>query len=392
MAQVNPFFIKKEKKYLFFEIAKRVAKYPSKEIINLGIGDVSEPLCPAIVDSLREAALDLSLKDSFKGYGPGTGYDFLKEAILTDGYDQFGISREEIFISDGICPDLSDLEEMFSQDSIVGVQDPAYPLYLDISEWAGRKVSLLPCEEENEFFPTPPDHKLDLVYLCSPHNPTGVAYTKEQLTNWVEYAKKHHAIILFDGAYEAFITSPDIPKSIYQIPGAKEVAIEFKSFSKSSGFTGIRCSYSIIPKELLVYHEGKGYPLRDLWEVRQETKTNGVSYLSQKGALAALSSEGKRQTQIQVSGYLTSLQMIKKTLLEKNQKVWGGDDAPYLWWKIPTEQNSWSFFDTLLENHQLIALPGVGFGSKGEGYMRLSGFISPIAAQKACETLNQLKL
>ncbi len=393
MAQVNPFFIKKEKKYLFFEIAKRVAKYPPNEIINLGIGDVAKPICPAIVDSLHHAASELGHEKTFKGYGPGTGYSFLKEAILNDGYKSLGFSKEEIFISDGICPDLSDLEEMFSPECSVGIQDPAYPLYLDISEWAGRKIHFLRCEEKTGFFPLPPtDFALDLIYLCSPHNPTGVAYTREQLSSWVDYAKTHHSVILFDAAYEAFIRSPNVPTSIYEIPGAKEVAIELKSFSKSAGLSGVRCAYSVIPKELILYHQKQAYPLYQLWEVRQETKTNGVSYLSQKAALAALTPEGKKQTKAQVDDYLESLHKVKKTLEERNQQVWGGKDSPYLWWKIPTSIKTWDFFDMLLDRYRLVTVPGSGFGSTGEGYVRLSGFISRETADKACETLNQLDM
>ncbi len=330
-------------------------------------------------------------QSSFKGYGPGTGYRFLKEAILTEGYRSFGLSQDEIFISDGICPDLANLEEIFSSECLVGLQDPAYPLYLDISEWSGRKVYSLSCEEKNNFFPSPPEEiALDLIYLCSPHNPTGVAYTRDQLAIWIDYARKHKSIILFDAAYEAFITSSDVPRSIYEIPGAKEVAIELKSFSKSAGFTGIRCAYSVIPKELVLYHEEKEYPLHQLWELRQETKTNGISYLSQKAAAAALSPSGKEQTQAQIQDYLAALKKIKNTLESQDQQVWGGIDSPYLWWKIPSNMDAWTFFDYLLENHQLITLPGVGFGSKGEGYVRLSGFISAETADKACETLNKL--
>ncbi|MBI5273887.1 MAG: LL-diaminopimelate aminotransferase [Chlamydiales bacterium] len=390
MAQVNPFFIKKDKTYLFSEISKKVATKDRATLINLGIGDIAKPLSPAIIGAIYEAGLEMSKEDSFKGYGPASGYSFLKQEILKADYPNMHFSGEEVFIADGICPDLSNFQEIFSQDSIVGIQDPTYPLYIDMHEMAGRNIVLLPCTEENQFSPRIPETKLDIIYLCSPNNPTGVAMTYSQLTEWVNYAIKNNSIIFFDAAYAAFISDPDVPKTIYEIEGAKSVAIELKSFSKSAGFTGIRCSYSIVPKELFLFHENATISVNSLWHHRQDTKTNGVSYLSQKAAASIFSVEGKSQTEQQVMEYKDMASLLKKTLIDKGFTIYGGINSPYLWWKIPANFSAWEFFDYMLDHHQIIVVPGSGFGTCGESFVRLSSFISKETLALAIEKFKPL--
>ena len=367
-------------RYLFPLIEEKVKKLKEStsctDLINLGIGDIALPLAPTIVEGIKEGA-DLMASRPY-GYGNSQGHLVLRERIVEVEYANYGISSSEIYISDGINADICALQELFSKDLKVGICDPTYPVYKDLNLLAGRvDITFIPCVEENHFQPIPPDFALDLVYLCSPSNPTGTAMNKDLLTRWVNWALEHKAILFFDAAYAAFISSPDIPKSIYEIEGSKQTAIELRSFSKSAGFTALRLGYTIIPKELTV----SSLPLGPLWLRRQDIKTNGVSFISQMAGLAALSPNGQKETQKQIDTYKNCCGEIKKILYKKGAICYGGIDSPYLWWKIHPH-SSWEFFDFLLHTFHIISIPGVGFGPQGEGFIRLSGF----------QTENRLKL
>ena len=391
MAFVNENHLKLPGNYLFAEIAKRVVAYksenPTADIIRLGIGDVTRPLPQACIEAMHKAVDDMSRAETFKGYPEYEGYDFLINKIIENDYKARGINigTDEVFVSDGAKSDTANIQELFGLDSRIAVTDPVYPVYVDSNVMAGRtgtyndgkwsNVTYLPCTAENGFVPELPKEKVDLIYLCLPNNPTGTTLTKDQLKVWVEYASKNNAIILFDSAYEAFITQAEVPHSIYEVEGAKEVAIEFRSFSKTAGFTGTRCAYIVIPKELKAYKaDGTEVGLNRLWYRRQATKFNGVSYIVQRGAEAVYSPEGQKQVKETIAYYLENAGIIKKGLENIGITVFGGVNAPYIWLKTPNNMDSWAFFDKLLSEANLVGTPGVGFGPSGQGYFRLTAF------------------
>ncbi|MFR4251409.1 MAG: LL-diaminopimelate aminotransferase [Christensenellales bacterium] len=362
--------------YLFSTIAKKVDAYtkanPEQKVIRMGIGDVTLPLCPAVVQAMQKAVEEMGNKQTFHGYGPEQGYDFVKEPIR-QRYAKRGVSLalEEIFISDGAKSDLGNILDLFAVNNTVCVPDPVYPVYVDTNVMAGRRIVYADATEENGFAPLPAENlQADLVYLCSPNNPTGAVYTKEELAKWVDYALSHDAVLLFDAAYEAFVEDPALPRSIYEIEGAKHCAIEFCSFSKTAGFTGTRCGYTVVPKEL----ERENMNLNRMWLRRQTTKFNGVPYIVQRGAAAVFTEEGEKQTKQAIDYYKENAKQMAKTL--KKLGIWfiGGENSPYLWMKCPNEMDSWTFFDALLENAQVVGTPGAGFGKNGEGYFRLTAF------------------
>lgn len=393
MVKLNHHYQKLSSDYLFPEVEKRVAAHKSKNpqasLIHLGIGDVTRPLSPSIVYALSNAAQEMGEKTTFKGYGPSAGYLFLRQAIADFDYKGLGISPDEIFVSDGAKCDIANLQEIFSIDNRVALPDPTYPVYLDTNVMAGRTrlplktgrfggITYLACTEENGFMPRPPGTHVDLIYLCSPNNPTGVAMDRTLLKEWVDYAKAHEAVILFDGAYEAYITS-DAPRSIYEIEGAKEVAVEIRSYSKSAGFTGLRCSYTVIPHQLKIRDVGKTHSLHALWKRRCDTKTNGVSYPVQKAAAAIYSPKGQQEVREIIQTYSERARFLRTGLQHLGYTVYGGIDAPYIWCKTPNKMNSWEFFDLLLEKAHLVTIPGQGFGSMGTGFIRLSAFAETTA-------------
>lgn len=371
------------KRYLFSEIEARVAKrdksrYP--DLINLGVGDISLPLVGAAKQALIQAAEEMAEKPI--GYGPTDGYPFLKKAILESEYPFYNFQEDEIAITDGIGSSITTFASLFPEDYTIGIIDPAYPAYYDATRLDNRKkITFLPCLEENSFLPLPPQEKIDIVYLCSPHNPTGGTFSRAQLQAWIDWARKHNALIFFDAAYHAFIQNPGVPKTIYEIPGAKEVALEFRSFSKAAGFTGLRLGYLMLPKEL---------SLSSFWRLRQDVYSNGFAYPVQKAACAVLSEEGKKECLSQIHIYLQGAKKMKELLLGKGFSVYGGENIPFLWWKINTK-DSWQAFDILLSDYGIISAPGIGFGPSGEGYIRLSTFLSLDKQEKALTRLLTLK-
>lgn len=372
--------------YLFSTIAKKVNEFasnnPDKKIIRLGIGDVTLPLCKSVVKAMHAAVDEQGEQATFKGYGPEQGYGFLKSAIQ-NYYKENNVELEEneIFISDGAKSDLGNILDLFDKDNTVLVPDPVYPVYVDTNSMDGRNIVFLNANEDNNFLPLPDENIIaDIIYLCSPNNPTGAVYTKEQLKKWVDYAKKQNAIILFDAAYEAFIKDSSLPRSIYEIEGAKECAIEFCSFSKTAGFTGTRCGYTVVPHTL-----GK---LNKMWLRRQTTKFNGVPYIVQRGAEAIFTEEGRAEIKANIAYYQKNAELIAKTLDECNIKYFGGKHSPYIWLKCPNNMSSWEFFDYLLENIQVVGTPGEGFGKNGEGFFRLTSFGS---YENTVEAMNRLK-
>ena len=404
MAKLNHHYQKLQPTYLFTDIEKRVdafkTKNPSTDLAHLGVGDISMPIPPAIIVELIAASQEMGDPNQFKGYGPSQGYPFLREAIAKNDYPGL-IQPDEIFISDGANTDLANLQEIFAPDIKVALPDPAYPVYLDTTIMSGRTrlplktggyggVVYLPCLEENGFQPSLPNTQADLIYLCSPHNPTGVALTRDLLKQWVAYARKNRAILILDAAYEAYITDPSIPRTIYEIEGAKEVAIEVRSFSKNAGFTGLRCSYTVIPHQLRVADMGSILSVHALWKRRQDAKTNGVSYPIQRAAAAVYSPNGKEQVKSLVSNYLARAAYLLDGLKNLGYTVFGGINAPYIWLKVPDAFDSWGFFDHLLENGQIITLPGVGFGRHGEGYIRMTAFARQETIEKALARLKTL--
>ncbi len=390
MAQGNTHFTHLKREYIFPIIEQKLEDlkimHPQARILNLGIGDVSLPLAPSIAEAIQKATHEMTI--NLYGYGPSQGQYFLREKICSEIYPRFTCA--EIFISDGINTDIFAILDLFHTSCRIAVPTPAYPAYLDANLIAGRKnkISFMPCMESTGFVPEPPDHPVDLVYLCSPHNPTGVAMNKEQLSAFVSYAQKHGAILLYDNAYEAFITSDNTPRSIYEIPGAEEVALEFRSFSKSAGFTGLRCSYYVLPKKLHAFFGKKRLPLHPLWVKRQSIKYNGASYPIQKGAEACFSPQGKQETRKQIDCYQKQTRFLKEGLQEKGFTCFGGVDAPYIWWKTPKDLSSWDFFDLLLQKCHLITIPGCGFGEHGEGFIRISGFTTLETAQEALQQIS----
>ncbi len=409
MARINENYLQLPGSYLFSEIARRINKYkdehPDADIIRLGIGDVTRPLVPAVIEGFQKAVTEMGQASTFRGYGPEQGYTFLSQKIIEKDYRPRGIalSEDEIFISDGAKCDTGNIQELFGLDNIIAVTDPVYPVYVDSNVMAGRagklnkdgryeKIVYLPCTSANGLKPDLPKEKVDLIYLCFPNNPTGMTLTKEELKPWVEYARKNKAIILYDAAYEAYIQEPDIPHSIYEIEGAKDVAVEFRSFSKTAGFTGTRCAFTVVPKTVMAYDsEGKSYDLNRFWLRRQTTKFNGVSYPVQAAAGAAYTSEGQKQIQETIQYYMTNARIIREGLQKIGFTVYGGINAPYIWLKAPDTLNSWEFFDLLLHQIQVVGTPGAGFGPSGEGYFRLTSFGSRENTEKAMERINRLK-
>lgn len=393
MFEVNTNYLKLKGSYLFSEIAQRVAAYqeehPQADIIRLGIGDVTEPLVPAVIEAMHKATDEMASADTFHGYGPDLGYEFLREPIAVNDYQKLGcdIDADEIFVSDGAKCDTGNIQELLSPGSVIAVTDPVYPVYVDTNVMAGRSgawneqkegydgIVYLPCTRENNFVPPLPDQPVDVVYLCSPNNPTGTAMNRDELTTWVNWARDNKALILFDAAYEHFITQPDIAHTIYEIEGAKECAIEFRSFSKTAGFTGTRCAFTVVPKQLYG-SDGKGgrVSLYDLWTRRHTTKFNGVSYVVQRGAAASYTPEGSRQISEVIADYLANAAIIREGLAHIGIDAWGGINSPYVWLKTPGDMQSWDFFDKLLNDVQVVGTPGSGFGRCGEGYFRLTAF------------------
>lgn len=394
MARINENYQKLKAGYLFPEIGRRVTKFcaenPSAKVLRLGIGDVTEPLPPAIIDALHKAVDEMANRSTFRGYGPEQGYDFLRQAIVDNDYKSRGahVELDEVFVSDGSKCDSGNILEIFGADNKVAVLDPVYPVYVDTNVMSGRTgqadaggryagLVYIPVTAENNFVPELPKEKVDLIYLCYPNNPTGMVATRQELQKWVDYAKANDAVILYDAAYEAYITDPSIPHSIYEIPGGRDVALEFRSFSKTAGFTGTRCAFTVVPKTVMASTaDGQKMPLHALWNRRHTTKFNGVSYPIQRAAEAVYSAAGKPQVKQIIDFYLTNAKLIREGLEKLGVKVYGGVNAPYVWLKTPNNEASWSFFDRLLQQAHLVGTPGSGFGAAGEGYFRLSAFNS----------------
>ena len=393
MIKINENFLKMQDSYLFSTIAKKVAKYqeenPDKKVIKLGIGDVTRPIVPKVLEQMKKAVDEVGNSSTFRGYGPEQGYDFLRDAIVKYDYKTRGVNidSDEVFVSDGAKCDCGNIVDLFGVDNKVAITDPVYPVYLDTNIMSGRTgkynkktgkyegIIYIPCTAENNFVPELPKEVPDMIYLCFPNNPTGTVLKKEELAKWVKYAKENKSIILFDSAYEAFITEKDIPHTIYEIEGAKEVAIEFRSFSKTAGFTGIRCAYTVVPKELIIESSnGEKVSLNKLWNRRQCTKFNGVSYITQRGAEAVYTEEGQKEIKENIKYYLDNAKIIREGLDKAGIKYYGGINSPYVWLKVPNNMKSWDFFDLLLEKANVVGTPGVGFGPSGEGYFRLTAF------------------
>jgi LL-diaminopimelate aminotransferase len=405
MALVNEHFLKLPGSYLFAEIARKVKAYKiahrSADIISLGIGDVTQPLCPAVIKAMHQATDEMAQKSSFRGYGPEQGYDFLRDAILKNEFAPRGIrlSRDEIFINDGAKSDTGNIQELLRWDNTIGLTDPVYPVYIDSNVMAGRAGTLengrwsdivyIPCTAENGFVPQIPQKRpVDVVYLCYPNNPTGTVISKKELKLWVDYALKNDVLILYDAAYQAYITDPEIPHSIYEIKGAKKCAIEFHSFSKTAGFTGVRCGYTVVPKELTISTlDGETVELNPLWNRRQCTKFNGTSYISQRAAEAIYTPEGRQQVQQTIDYYMQNAHKMLLTLQSLGFQVYGGKNAPYIWMKTPEGCSSWEFFDALLYGAQVVCTPGVGFGPSGEGYVRFTAFGTKEKTDEALERI-----
>lgn len=385
---INENYLNLEQSYLFSTVAKKVNDFaknnPEKKIIRLGIGDVTLPLCKAVIEAMHKAVDEMGVQETFRGYGPEQGYDFLRDAVK--GYyktHNVELEEDEIFISDGAKSDVGNILDLFSKDNTVLVPDPVYPVYVDTNIMAGRKVIFADANAENGFLPMPDEKvKADIIYICSPNNPTGAVYNKEQLKKWVDYALKMNAIILFDAAYECFISDETLPKSIYEIENAKKCAIEFCSLSKTAGFTGTRCGYTIVPKEL--------DKLNKFWLRRQTTKFNGVPYIVQRGAEAVFSKQGQKEIRENINYYKENAKLISQTLKECG--IWhvGGEHSPYIWLKCPNNMTSWEFFDYLLENIQVVGTPGSGFGKNGEGFFRLTSFGSKENTKEAMERFKKL--
>lgn len=392
MATVNENYLKLPGSYLFAEIGRRVTAFkeahPEADIIRLGIGDVTQPLPAVCIEAMHKAVDEMAQAETFHGYGPEQGYDFLIEAIRKTNYTHRGIdiASDEIFVSDGSKSDCGNIQEIFGVDNKVAITDPVYPVYIDTNVMAGRTgelkedghfegITYLPCVAENHFSPELPKERVDMIYLCCPNNPTGTTLSKEQLAKWVKYAKDNQAVILFDAAYAAYITEEAVPRSIYEIEGAKEVAIEFRSFSKTAGFTGTRCGYTVIPKAVKgLTKEGKAIEFNKLWNRRHTTKFNGTAYIIQRGAAAIYTPEGQKQVKELVGYYMENARIIREGLKAAGIEAYGGINAPYIWLKTPNNMLSWDFFDKLLSEVNIVGTPGAGFGPCGEGYFRLTAF------------------
>jgi LL-diaminopimelate aminotransferase len=408
MITVNENYLKLKAGYLFPEIERRVKVFskgnPSARIIRLGIGDVTEPLPDAVIKAMHEAVEQMGRRETFHGYGPEQGYEFLRKAIAENDYASRGveIDTDEIFVSDGAKCDTGNIQEIFGLGNVIAVTDPVYPVYVDTNVMAGRtgdcdangryaRIVYLPCTAQNDFVPVLPKKKVDIIYLCYPNNPTGAVATKEQLKVWVDYAKQHKALILFDAAYEAYIRDPKLPHTIYEIDGAKDVAIEFRSYSKTAGFTGVRCAFTIVPKQLKAYTKGgKAVEVAPLWNRRHCTKFNGVSYITQLGTAAVYTPQGKQQVRRIIDLYMSNAAMMVDSLTKLGYQVYGGRNAPYIWLKTPDNVGSWEFFDLLLRKAHIVSTPGAGFGAAGEGYLRLSAFNQPERVKEAMDRIANL--
>ncbi|MCX6227644.1 MAG: LL-diaminopimelate aminotransferase [Bacteroidia bacterium] len=409
MALINENYLKLKAGYLFPEIGRRVREFaaanPDKAIIRMGIGDVTQPLSPAILKAFHDGVEEMGNKDTFKGYGPEQGYDFLREAIAVNDYHSRGvaISADEIFVSDGSKCDTGNIQEIFGNENIIAICDPVYPVYADTTVMSGKtgicqengyfdNIVYMPCNEKNGFTPELPSHRPDLIFLCFPNNPTGTVASKEVLKQWVDYAIANKSIILYDAAYEAYITEDSIPHSIFEIEGAKQVAIEFRSFSKTAGFTGTRCAFTVIPNELMAYDsQGNQVAVKPLWMRRHTTKFNGVSYPVQKAAAAVYSDQGKKEVKELINYYLENAKIIRESLAQLGYTVFGGINAPYVWVKTKNNLTSWDFFDKLLNEANLVGTPGSGFGPSGEGYFRFSAFANRADVLQAMERVKNLK-
>lgn len=405
MFRVNENFQKLPGSYLFAEIAKRVKAYqaenPKAELIRMGIGDVTRPLCPAVIKAMHEGVDEMANAATFHGYGPDFGYDFLVDAIIKGDYESRGVSLafDEVFVSDGAKCDVGNLQELFAADAKIAVTDPVYPVYVDSNAMAGRagefgqdgrwsNLVYLPCTIENNFVPDLPTESVDVIYLCYPNNPTGTTLNRQQLKKWVDYAKETGAIIIYDAAYRAYITSEDTPLSIYEIEGAKDVAIECNSFSKTAGFTGTRCAYTVVPHGVTgLGVNGERAEMNALWKRRTATKFNGVSYPVQRAAAAVYTDEGQRQIKETIAYYMGNAKIIRDSLVASGYTVFGGVDAPYIWLKVPDGLDSWAFFDKLLTGSGIVGTPGAGFGPSGEGYFRLTAFNSRENTLRAMERM-----
>lgn len=399
MIRINDNFTKLQESYLFSDIAKKVAAYaashPDTEIIKMGIGDVTQPICPASIDAMHKAVDEMSRQSSFHGYGPEQGYAFLSEVIAKHDYASRGIEIgiDEIFVSDGAKSDTGNIGDILSAANIVAVTDPVYPVYVDTNIMAGRRISYLPCNFENGFVPKLPEIIPDIIYLCYPNNPTGTTLTKAQLKVWVDFALSNNILILFDSAYEAYIQEDNVPHSIYEIEGAKKCAIEFRSFSKTAGFTGLRCGYTVVPKELEgVDSNGEHIQLRKLWNRRQCTKFNGASYITQRAACATYSAEGREQIAETISYYMRNAAILREGVKDAGLESFGGVNAPYVWVKTPAGLSSWEFFNRLLEDCHIVGTPGAGFGKSGEGFLRLTAFNTYDNTMRAVERLKKYKM
>ncbi len=408
MALINENYLKLQAGYLFPEIGRRVSEFmaanPNKKVIKMGIGDVTKPLSPSIIKAFHEGVEEMANSETFRGYGPEQGYAFLREAIAESAYQKNGvkISADEIFVSDGSKSDTGNIQDIFGNDNKIAICDPSYPVYVDTTVMAGKTgdckanghydgIVYMPCTIENNFVPDFPSETPDLIFLCYPNNPTGTVATKAELKIWVDYALENKSIILFDAAYEAFITDDDIPHSIYEIEGAKKVAIEFRSFSKTAGFTGTRCAYTVVPNELEAFGtDGKAYPVKPLWNRRQSTKFNGVSYPVQKAAAATFSDEGKKEVAETIAYYLGNAKIMRESMREIGYEVYGGKNSPYIWVKTKDGMSSWDFFDKVLNEANIVGTPGSGFGPAGEGYFRFSAFADRENVIEAMERIKNL--
>ncbi|MDP1553130.1 MAG: LL-diaminopimelate aminotransferase [Methanobacteriaceae archaeon] len=408
--KINENYLLLKSSYIFAQINQKVndfqEKNPDAEIIRMGIGDVTRPLPKAVIEEFHKAVDEMGSSKTFMGYGPEQGYSFLIKDIIKNDFIPRGIqiSEDEVFISDGAKCDTGNIQEIFGLENLVAVTDPVYPVYVETNVMAGRtgsmgedgryeKLAYLPCTAENDFVPQLPEEPVDLIYLCFPNNPTGTTLNKDQLAKWVNYARENKSIILFDAAYESYIREDDIPHSIYEIEGAKEVAIEFHSFSKNAGFTGTRCAYTVVPKELIAYDsEGNPQPINPLWNRRQTTKFNGVSYPIQKAAAAVYTPEGQKEIGESIDYYMQNAGIIRESLIEMGLKVYGGVNSPYIWIKTPEGISSWGFFDLLLKEANVVGTPGVGFGPSGEGYFRITAFNTLKNTKEAMERISKLSI
>jgi len=407
MAYINAHYLKLKAGYLFPEIGRRVkvfcAANPQAKVIRMGIGDVTEPLVPAVISAMHKAVDDQARRETFQGYGDEQGYAFLREAVARHDFQARGcdVSPDEVFISDGSKCDTGNILDIFAANNVIAVTDPVYPVYVDTNVMAGHTgpcsehgefqgLVYLPSTPENQFAPEPPDRKVDVAYLCSPNNPTGAVQTRTALTKWVDYARANGTILFFDAAYEAYIADQNLPHSIYEIPGARECAIEFRSYSKTAGFTGMRCAYTVVPKTLMGQaSDGVRIALHKLWSRRHTTKFNGVSYITQRGAEAIYSDEGRQQVRTVIAQYMDNAKLIRAGLAALDYAVYGGVNAPYVWVKTPGGASSWDFFDRLLKEAHVVVTPGSGFGACGEGYFRVSSFNSRANVEDALQRIKE---